>query len=142
MQGVSLNLKAHDDMPLLVDALREKNIEVVEAFIRAKSIDSECINVVDGNALTMATYQGLLLMVKLMAETYDVEVNKTGWAALHYATTNGYDDIAKHLFDHVAYVDARSPNTTTPLMMTAMDDYIATARLLLGGGTDMNPRSQ
>lgn len=121
-QGIDPNLTTHDGTPLLVDALKDKNIDVAEALIRAKNLDFERTNAAGENALMMAAYQGLLPMVKLMVETYDVEVNKTGWTALHYAATNGYDDIVKYLLDHAAYIDAESPNATTPLMMATMSE--------------------
>ncbi|HWV03933.1 ankyrin repeat domain-containing protein [Ralstonia sp.] len=141
-QGVDPNLNTRDGTPLLVDALKDKNIEVAEALIRAKNIDFERTNAAGENALMMAAYQGLLPMVKLLVETYDVEVNKTGWTALHYAATNGYDDIVKYLLDHAAYIDAESPNATTPLMMAAMGGHITTVKLLLDEGADMNLRNQ
>lgn len=141
-QGADPNLNTRDGTPLLVDALKDKNIEVAEALIRAKSIDFERTNAAGENALMMAAYQGLLPMVKLLVETYDVEVNKTGWTALHYAATNGYDDIVKYLLDHAAYIDAESPNATTPLMMAAMGGHITTVKLLLDEGADMNLRNQ
>ncbi|MCO5398763.1 ankyrin repeat domain-containing protein [Ralstonia soli] len=141
-QGVDPNLNTRDGTPLLVDALKDKNVEVAEALMRAKGIDFERTNAAGENALMMAAYQGLLPIVKLMVETYDVEVNKTGWTALHYAATNGYDDIVKYLIDHAAYIDAESPNATTPLMMAAMGGHITTVKLLLDEGADMNLRNQ
>ena len=110
--------------------------------MRARNIDFERTNAAGENALMMAAYQGLLPLVKQMVETYDVEVNKTGWTALHYAATNGYDDIVKYLLDHAAYIDAESPNGTTPLMMAAMGGHITTVKLLLDEGADMNLRNQ
>ncbi|WP_296226313.1 ankyrin repeat domain-containing protein [Ralstonia sp. UBA689] len=141
-QGVNPNLNTRDGTPLLVDALKDKNLEVAEALIRAKGLDFERTNASGENALMMAAYQGLLPLVKLMVETYDVEVNKTGWTALHYAATNGYDDTVKYLLDHAAYIDAESPNATTPLMMAAMSGHITTVKLLLDEGADMNLRNQ
>ncbi|MGM3276471.1 ankyrin repeat domain-containing protein [Ralstonia sp. 24A2] len=141
-QGVDPNLNTREGTPLLVDALKDKNLEVAAALIRAKNIDFERTNAAGENALMMAAYQGLLPMVKLMVETYDVEVNKTGWTALHYAATNGYDDVVKYLLDHAAYIDAESPNATTPLMMAAMNGHITTVKLLLDEGADMNLRNQ
>lgn len=141
-QGVDPNLNTRDGTPLLVDALKDKNVEVAQALIRAKNIDFERTNAAGENALMMAAYQGLLPIVKLLVETYDVEVNKTGWTALHYAATNGYDDIVKYLLDHAAYIDAESPNASTPLMMAAMGGHITTVKLLLDEGADMNLRNQ
>jgi len=141
-QGVDPNLNTRDGTPLLVDALKDNNVEVAEALIRGKGLDFERTNAAGENALMMAAYQGLLPLVKLMVETYDVEVNKTGWTALHYAATNGHDDVVKYLLDHAAYIDAESPNATTPLMMAAMSGHITTVKLLLDEGADMNLRNQ
>jgi ankyrin repeat protein len=141
-QGVDPNVTTRDGTPLLVDALKDKNVEVAEALIRAKHIDFDRTNAAGENALMMAAYQGLLPLVKLMVETYDVEVNKTGWTALHYAATNGHDDIVKYLIEHAAYIDAESPNGTTPLMMAAMNGHITTVKLLLDEGADMDLRNQ
>lgn len=141
-QGVDPNLNTRDGTPLLVDALKDKNLEVAEALIRAKGLDFERTNASGENALMMAAYQGLLPLVKLMVETYEVEVNKTGWTALHYAATNGHDDVVKYLLDHAAYIDAESPNATTPMMMAAMNGHITTVKLLLDEGADMNLRNQ
>ena len=141
-QGVDPNLNTREGNPLLVDALKDKNLDVAEALIRAKNIDFERTNAAGENALMMAAYQGLLSMVKLMVETYEVEVNKTGWTALHYAATNGHDNVVKYLLYHAAYIDAESPNATTPLMMAAMNGHITTVKLLLDEGADMNLRNQ
>ncbi len=141
-QGVDPNLNTRDGAPLLVDALKDKNLEVAEALMRAKNIDFERTNAAGENALMMAAYQGLLPIVKLMVETYEVEVNKTGWTALHYAATNGHDNVVKYLLDHAAYIDAESPNASTPLMMAAMSGHITTVKLLLDEGADMNLRNQ
>ncbi|MGD7109872.1 ankyrin repeat domain-containing protein, partial [Ralstonia pseudosolanacearum] len=141
-QGVDPNLDTRDGTPLLVDALKDKNIDVAEALIRAKGLDFERANAAGENALMMAAYQGLLPLVRLMVETYDVEVNKTGWTALHYAAINGHDAIVQYLLDHGAYIDAESPNGTTPLMMATMGGQITTVKLLLDEGADMNLRNQ
>ncbi|MGA0525273.1 ankyrin repeat domain-containing protein, partial [Escherichia coli] len=71
-QGVDPNLDTRDGTPLLVDALQDKNIDVAEALIRAKGLDFERANAAGENALMMAAYQGLLPLVRLMVETYDV----------------------------------------------------------------------
>jgi len=66
-QGVDPNLNTRDGTPLLVDALKDKNVEVAQALIRAKNIDFDRTNAAGENALMMAAYQGLLPMVKLMS---------------------------------------------------------------------------
>jgi ankyrin repeat protein len=69
-------------------------------------------------------------------------VNKKGWTPLHYAATNGHDEIVKILLDHSAYIDAGSPNGTTPLMMAARGGHLSTVKLLLDSGADLRVKNQ
>ena len=66
----------------------------------------------------------------------EAEPNTTGWTALHYAATVGNDEIVQMLLDASAYIDAGSPNNTTPLMMAARGGKILTVKLLLDSGAD------
>lgn len=45
---------------------------------------------------------------------HGAKVNKDGWSPLHYAAANGNEKIVKMLLDKDAFVDAVSPNATTP----------------------------
>ena len=90
----------------------------------------------------MAALNGDLDMIKLMVDGEEAEVNKKGWAPLHYAATNGHNDVVKYLVDHAAYLDAESPNGTTPLMMAARGGHIETVKLLLDEGADMRLKNQ
>jgi ankyrin repeat protein len=67
----------------------------------------------------------------------DADVNKPGWAPLHYAATGGHIEIIKLLLVHHAYIDAASPNGSTPLMMAAMYGTPSAVKLLLDAGADV-----
>ena len=71
---------------------------------------------------------------KLIAR--DADVNKTGWTPLHYAASSGQLAIITMLIEKSAYIDAESPNGTTPLMMAAMYGTPAAVKLLLQEGAD------
>ena len=62
------------------------------------------------------------------------DVNKTGWTPLHYAGSSGHVDMIRLLLEHSAYIDAESPNGSTPLMMAAMYGNDAAVQLLLDEG--------
>ena len=64
------------------------------------------------------------------------DVNKPGWAPLHYAATRGHLAIMNLLLEHHAYIDASSPNGTTPLMMAAFYGTPSAVKLLLEAGAD------
>ncbi len=91
--------------------------------------------------MMLAALNGDLDFVNLLIAK-DAEVNKKGWAPLHYAATNGHDDIVKVLLDHSAYIDAGSPNGTTPLMMAARGGHVSTVKLLLDEGADLRVKNQ
>jgi ankyrin repeat protein len=127
---------------MLVLALREKSIKAATVLIKAKNIDFDKTNPAGENALMMASLQGELDMVKLMVDGEEAEINKKGWAPLHYAASNGHNEVVKYLVDHAAYIDAESPNGTTPLMMAARGGHIDTVKVLLDEGADLRLKNQ
>ena len=140
-QGMDPNMTDNQGMPLLVIAAREKSDKVVAALIANSKTDIEITDKVGENAMMMAALNDDLTIVKILIEK-GAEVNKKGWAPLHYAAANGNDEIVKLLLDHSAYVDAGSPNGTTPLMMAARGGHVSTVKLLLDNGADINVKNQ
>ena len=69
----------------------------------------------------------------------DADVNKTGWTPLHYAasgTTQDAKAMVALLLEENAYIDAASPNGTTPLMMAVRYGPGDVARLLVQEGAE------
>jgi ankyrin repeat protein len=64
------------------------------------------------------------------------DVNQSGWTPLHYAATKGHVDMMRLMIEHHAYLDAESPNGTTPLMMAAHYGSAMATKLLLEEGAD------
>ena len=139
--GVDPNSRDEKGNPLLVIAMREKSADVATLLINDQRTDLDATNAAGENAMMIASLQGLTPMVKLLIDK-DAEVNKKGWAPLHYAAANGHDDIVQILLDASAYVDAESPNGTTPLMMAARGGHITTCKVLLDGGADVRLKNQ
>ena len=83
----------------------------------------------------MAALKGHLALVKALIDR-DADINKKGWAPLHYAATRGHLDIMRLLLEKHAYIDAASPNGTTPLMMAAHYGSPAAVKVLLEAGAD------
>jgi ankyrin repeat protein len=89
----------------------------------------------------MAALKGQKEIVrKLIAR--DADVNKTGRTPLHYAATGGHVEIIQILLDEYAYIDAESPNKSTPLMMAAKYGTPAAVKLLLEAGADPTLRNE
>lgn len=140
-RGMDPNTLDDQGNPLLYLAMREKSKDVATLLINTPGIDLEKENPAKENALMIASLQGLTPLVKLMIDK-GAEVNKHGWAPLHYAATNGHDDVVKLLLDNSAYIDVESPNGTTPLMMAARGGHASTVQLLLDQGADPTLKNQ
>jgi ankyrin repeat protein len=99
------------------------------------SIKVEVRNAVDESPLMLAALKGELKLCALLIKK-GADVNKPGWAPLHYAATNGHVDVIRLLLEENAYIDAASPNGTTPLMMAARYGSEAALKELLQAGAD------
>jgi ankyrin repeat protein len=118
--------------------------KVVKVLLAAPGIEPEVRNKNGESALMLAAIKGETELVKLLVDG-GADVNKTGWTPLHYAassTSPNALEIARYLLDNAAYIDAESPNGTTPLMMAAMYGSSAVLNLLLDEGADASLRNQ
>jgi len=139
--GMDPNATDDRGTPLLVIAAREKSDKVAALLLSNPKTNIEAEDRAGENALMLASLNGDLPLAKLLISK-DAEVNKKGWAPLHYAATSGHDDVVQLLLDHSAYVDAGSPNGTTPLMMAARGNHLSTVKLLLDNGADLGVKNQ
>ncbi len=121
--------------PGLVLAVREPSLKVAAVLINWPKTNVEARTPKDESPLMLAALKGLTeVCQQLIARGADV--NKTGWAPLHYAATHGHLAVMSLLLDSYAYIDAASPNGTTPLMMAARYSTPSAVKLLLEAGAD------
>jgi ankyrin repeat protein len=119
----------------LLLAVRESSLKVASVLLSWPNIDVEARSAQDESPLMLASLRGLKeLCEQLIAKGADV--NKPGWAPLHYAATNGHLTVINLLLENYAYIDAQSPNGSTPLMMAAQYGTPAAVNLLLEAGAD------
>ena len=95
----------------------------------------------DESPLMLAALKGQEDVVRKLIDR-GADVNKPGWTPLHYAATNGHLGIMNLLLEHHAYLDAESPNKTTPLMMAAFYGTSQAVKLLLEAGADPTLRNE
>ncbi len=92
-------------------------------------------------ALMIAAFNG---DTKAAVELIDkgAEINRPGWTALHYASAVGNVVLMRKLIENSAYIDAESPNKTTPLMMAARAGHLSSVQFLIDEGADVTAKNE
>ena len=116
-------------------ALREPSLKVAQVLVEWPKTDVNILNAKDESVLMLAALRGHEQIAEKLVKR-GADVNKTGWAPLHYAASAGNVPIIAMLIENSAYIDAESPNGTTPLMMAAMYGTPEAVKLLLLEGAD------
>lgn len=124
---------------LLMLALREGGEDLALALLGQPAWQDKAAvehqNQLAETPLMIAAIKGLERASKRLIEL-GAAVNRPGWTALHYAATSGSVPVIKLLGEHNAYVDAVSPNNTTPLMMASRFNHRPAASELIQLGAD------
>lgn len=134
-RGFDVNTLSPKGESGLMIAIKESAPSVALLLARNGSTQIDTRNVADETPLMLAALKGLTpLCVQLLERGADV--NKPGWTPLHYAATGGHVAVIDLLLERYAYIDAESPNGSTPLMMAAMYGGSAAVMRLLQGDAD------
>lgn len=144
LAGFDINAPSPELQPPLVLALQRESWQVARFLIEQPELDIEARNPAGENALLLAAIKGQRELVALLLKR-NAQVNKPGWTALHYAATHDGPDapaIARLLLERYAYIDAASPNGSTPLMLAAQYGHRDVVTLLLEEGADPSLRNQ
>ncbi len=140
-RGFDPNTINPDGIHGLFLAVNSDSLKTATVLINWPKTNVEWRNSKDESPLMMASIKGHTDLVKLLIAK-DADVNKTGWTPLHYAASAAKKSIIEILLEHSAYIDAESPNGSTPLMMAAMYGNAECVRLLLEGGADPTLKNQ
>lgn len=140
-RGFDPNTVSPEGVPALMLAVREPSLQVAELLAAHPATRTEVRNDKDESVLMLAALKGHLSLVQKLVEN-QADVNKTGWTALHYAASRGHVSVMDFLLANSAYIDAESPNGTTPLMMAAMYGSPEAVKLLIQAGADPTLKNQ
>lgn len=140
-RGFDANSVDPNGVPLLVAAVRDKAFAVARVLIQQPRIEADRASPIGETALMLAASHGEIELMRLL-ESRGGQVNRPGWTPLHYAATAGQAAAVEWLLERSAYIDAESPNRTTPLMMAARHKQMTVLRLLLEQGADPTARNE
>lgn len=122
-------------------AVQDGALKAADVLVAWPKTNVEWRSPKDESPLMMAAFKGHTELVKKLIAR-DAHVNKPGWAPLHYAATGGHLEIMRILLEEHAFIDAESPNRTTPLMMAAHYGSTEAVKLLLEEGADPLVRNE
>ena len=134
-RGMDPNTPTEKGEPALVFAVRSGAPKTVAYLLKQPSIQIDATNMADETALMLAANANDLASANLLIEA-GASVNRPKWTPLHYAASKGYTGMMRLLIENDAYIDAESPNGTTPLMMAAYYASPNAVKLMLEEGAD------
>ena len=130
--------------PALVLAVQLESWQVVAELLKARGLRVNATNAHGETALMLAAIKGHVELARQLIAA-EADVNKTGWTPLHYAASGTSEHqvaMVQLLLEHHAYIDAASPNGSTPLMLAAQYGPREVALLLLEQGADPTLKNQ
>jgi hypothetical protein len=140
-RGMDPNTPTEKGEPALVFAVRSGAPKTVAYLLKQPGIQIDATNMADETALMLAANANDLASANLLIEA-GASVNRPKWTPVHYAASKGYTGMMRLLIENDAYIDAESPNGTTPLMMAAYYASPNAVKLMLEEGADPLLRNQ
>lgn len=140
-RGFDANTQDAKGQNALCIALGDEALQAARTLIDWPQTDVSKLNAADESPLMLAAIKGHLDLAEMLVKK-GADINKAGWAPLHYAASGSHLPIIKLLLENSAYIDAESPNGTTPLMMAAMYGTPAAVNLLLQEGADAKLKNE
>ena len=134
-RGFDVNTVDPQGQPGLLVALREPSLQVASLLIDTPQVNLNAVNAQGESPLMLAAIKGHFDLAQKMIRK-GADINKTGWTPLHYAASTGQLKMIGFLLEQNAYIDAESPNGTTPLMMASLYASPESVQLLLDQGAD------
>ena len=138
-RGFDPNSPNSKGQPALMAAMQQSSNKVVDLLVNWPTSKLSIKSPQGETPLMLAALNNKMDLAKLLI-LRGADVNQPGWTPLHYAATKGHIEMMRLLIDNSAYLDAESPNGTTPLMMAAHYGTPMAVKLLLEEGAD--PRIQ
>ena len=138
-RGFDPNSPNSKGQPALMAAMQQSSNKVVDLLVNWPTSKLSIKSPQGETPLMLAALNNKMDLAKLLI-LRGADETQPGWTPLHNAATKGHIEMMRLLIDNSAYLDAESPNGTTPLMMAAHYGTPMAVKLLLEEGAD--PRIQ
>lgn len=142
--GVDPNAANAQGNPPLYIAIQEDAWKAVNTLVTLPQLQVDLPNSRDETPLMLAAIKGRMDLVKQLIAR-GAAVNREGWTPLHYAASSaleGQSEIVALLLENYAFINAQSPNETTPLMMAAGYGTVAVVKQLIAEGAFLDVKNQ
>jgi ankyrin repeat protein len=139
-EEINVNIKNDDDTPLYV-AIYKSNEPIALELLKREDVDVNIPNYVGETPLYEACRRKLFQIVKPLIEKgadVNAKTKNSKNTPLHAAASEGAATIVETLLQHHADVNSQNKWGTTPLFFATTYYHLATARVLLEGGADLN----
>lgn len=134
-RGFDANTPGPKGQSALLTAIRQNASQAALVLAKWPETKVDIRTADDETALMLAAFHNLLPVAEALIQR-EADVNKPGWTPLHYAATKAHVPMMRLLLENHAFIDAPSPNGTTPLMMAAHYGTPMATKVLLEEGAD------
>ena len=134
-RGFDANTPGPKGQSALLTAIRQNASQAALVLAKWPETKVDIRTADDETALMLAAFHNLLPVAQVLVQR-EADVNKLGWTPLHYAATKANVPMMRLLLENHAFIDAPSPNGTTPLMMAAHYGSALATKMLLEEGAD------
>ena len=134
-RGFDVNTPGPKGQSALLTAIRQNASQAALVLAKWPETKVDIRTADDETALMLAAFHNLLPVAQVLVQR-EADVNKPGWTPLHYAATKANVPMMRLLLENHAFIDAPSPNGTTPLMMAAHYGSALATKMLLEEGAD------
>ncbi|MDY0273003.1 MAG: ankyrin repeat domain-containing protein [Advenella sp.] len=134
-KGQDLNALNQGGQPPIIQAIRDDSMGVFDVLARAPNIN---LNIENINRETPLMYLAIIGDVRRAEGLIfrGAEVNRLGWAPLHYAASMGHVDMIRMLLANGAFPNAPAAEGSSPIYMAVTSKNPEAVRVLMAAGAD------